>query len=235
MQTIRVSLIAFAIASLVTEDVSAQDKKISLQFLAIPKKTRPEPIELVVGEGKTIEVQTPGNELSPDYEVPSLSTIVVGKTILNEEGEPEFLVYGKANSIGTSKQIILLLRKGRENSDGFIVLPINGELTNFTGGSYLFFNASNLNVGGVIGDKKFALKPGQRSLLKPAPDHDNGICQVTLSYQRDEDWKTFKDTRWPTNKRYRSLIFFHRSVNSGRLTVSPVVEMLPYQEANTEG
>ena len=115
-----------------------------------------------------------------------------------------------------------------------MVLPIDGELANFRGGSYLFINASKLNVGGVIGDKKFALKPGQRRMLKPAPNHESGICQVTLSYQRKDKWKTFKDTRWSANKRYRSLVFFHQHPKSGRLSVSPIVDILPYQSSSAD-
>jgi len=228
MQTPRAALLAFAIAFVSMPAASAQDK-ISLQFLAFPKKAQPEPVELLIGENKTIEVEIPGNELSPTYKVSPLGSIVVGKTTANKEGEPVFEVYGKARSIAASKQIILLIRKGKEDSDGFVVLPLNGELGDFRGGSYLFINASNLNVGGVMGDTKFALKPGQRRLLKPAPDHEGDICQVTLAYQREDKWKTFKDTRWPTNERYRSLVFFHQDPESGRLGVSPIIDMLPYQ------
>ncbi len=228
MHTSRASLIVIAITSVVMTVASAQDK-ISLQFLAFPKKMNPEPVELLVGEGKTMEVQTPGNELSPTYQVTPLGSIVVGKTITNEEGEAEFQVYGKAKALGTSKQIILLIRKGKENSDGFVVLPINGELGDFGGGSYLFINASNLNMAGVIGDQKFALKPSQRRLLKPAPDHDENICQVTFAYQREDKWKTFKDTRWSANKSYRSLVFFYQNPKNGRLGVFPIVDILPFQ------
>ena len=225
--------ITLVITSIFMTNALAQDK-ISLQFLAFPKQLKPEPIELQIGEGKTIVVQTPGNELSPTYKMPRLGSIVVGKTTQNEEGDPVFQVYGKAKTIAASKQIILLLRKGRNNSDGFVVLPIDGELANFSGGSYLFINASKLNVGGVIGDKKFALKPGQRRMLKPAPNHESGICQVTLSYQRKDKWKTFKDTRWSANKRYRSLVFFHQNPKSGRLAVSPIVDILPYQSSSAD-
>lgn len=233
MPTIPAPLIAFAIASVWMTGAHAQEK-ISLQFLAFPKKIPPVPVELIVGENKTIEVQIPGNELSPEYKVPPLESIVVGKTSVNAEGKPVFEAYGKAKSIGTSKQIILLIRKGKENSDGFVVLPINGELANFTGGSYFFINASSLNVAGVIGDSKFALEPGQRHMLKPTPNFEGDICQVTFAYKREDKWKTFKDTRWPTNKRYRSLVFFHQDPESGRLGVSPIIDMLPYVASGTE-
>jgi len=220
------SLIVIAITSAMMTVASAQ--KTTLQFLAFPKQLRPEPVELLIGDDKTIEVQTPGNELSPAYEVPVLDSIVVGKSTTNDKGEPVFEVYGKAKSLGTSKQIILLMRKGKETRDGFVVLPINGDLGNFGGGSYLFINASALNVGGIIGDSKFALKPGQRNLLKPTPNFADEICQVTLAYQREDDWKTFKDTRWSANKAYRSLVFFYQNPQTGRLGVAPVVDILPY-------
>lgn len=220
----RAYFIIIAITSMLMTHAPAQGK-ISLQFLVLPKQIQPEPVELLIGEEKTMEVETPGNELSPTYKVSPLSSIVVGKTIQNEEGQSVFEVYGKAESISASRQIILLIRKGKDNSDGFVVLPLNGELANFSGGSFLFINASRLSVGGVIGDKKFGLKPGQQQLLKPAANHKNGICQVTLAYQREDKWKTFYDTRWPTNKKYRSLIFFHQDPATGRLGIAPIVDM----------
>lgn len=225
-------LLAFIIASMLVEGAHAQGMT-TLQFLGFPKMIRPEPVELLVGEGKTIEVQTPGNELSPSYKVTALDTIALGKTVTNADGKTAFQVYGQAKSAGTSKQIVLLMRKGKENSDGFVVIPINGELGDFRGGSYLFINASGLNVGGVIGEEKFALKPGQRQLLKPAPTFEDNICQVTLAYQREDKWKTFKDTRWSANESYRSLVFFHQDPLSGRLGVSPIIDLLPYQPSNT--
>ncbi len=232
MHIFRRSLLTCSVVSLLASGAEAQNK-VELQFLAFPKHQRPQPVELMVAEGETIEVQTPGNELSPVYKVSPLASIVVGKTTINDEGEKSFDVYGQAKSLGVSKQIILLIRKGAENSDGFVVLPINGELGDFAGGSYFFINASKLNVAGVIGDLKFALKPGQRRMIKPEPDFEDDICQVTFAYQRDDDWKTFKDTRWPTNERYRSMIFFHQDPESGRLGVAPVIDMLPYQSTGT--
>jgi hypothetical protein len=221
----RSHFIALATSFLLLANAPAQQEKISLQFLAFPKQMRPEPIELVVGEGKTIEVDTPGNELSSAYKVPPLSSVMVGKTTTDGEGEPVFEVYGKGKGISATKQIILLIRKGKESSDGFVVIPINAEQANFAGGSFLFINASALNVGGTIGDKKFALKPGQQKLVTPKADHEGDICQVTISYQRDEKWKTFYDTRWPANKTYRSLIFFHQDPETGRLGIAPIVDM----------
>lgn len=206
-----------------------EEQRITLQFLAFPKHSSLDPIELLVGEGKTIPIDIPGHELSPEYRVPRPPSIVVGITTKNAEGEPVFQVLGQAPALASKSQIILLLRKGPENSDGFVVLPIDGAMGNFAGGNYLFINASELAIGGIIGDKKFALKPGQKSLLKPAPTHKGGGCQITLSYQKDETdtkGRKFFDTRWSVSEKYRTLVFFYQDPESKKLGVAPVVDML---------
>lgn len=223
------ALVGYVMSSLPCAAQQQEEGTVSLQFLAFPKQLRPEPVELVVGERKTIRVETPGNELSPTYEMPRrVGAIVVGETIENDRGEDKFKTYGRAKLIDAKEQIILLVRKGKSNSDGFSILPLDGELANFNGGSYLFINASKLNVAGKIGDKQFKLKPGQREMLQPEATHAGGGCQVTLAYENDEKWKVFRDTRWSTNNRYRSLVFFLQDPNSGRLMVTPIVDLLPY-------
>lgn len=221
------TLLRIAAAAISIQFSHAQsDQQVSLQFLAFPKRLDPKPIELLVGDKKIIPIDIPGHELSPVYRANRLASIVVGLTTKNEKGEPVFQSLGNAPSIASPRQIILLIRKGESNSDGFVVIPIDGDLTKFTGGSYLFINASKIPVGGLIGDKKFALKPGQKSLLQPAPTHEGGGCQVTLSYQNNEKWEIFYDTRWSVNKRYRSLIFFYQDPETGSLGVAPIVDFL---------
>lgn len=204
----------------------AQENPLTLHFLAFPKQLKPEPVELLIGDGKTIKVETPGHELSPAYKVPSLSTIAVGKTEINEEGDSFFDVYGQAKPLGTKNQIILLIRKGPKSSDGFSVLPIDAVQSNFGGGSFFMMNASKLTVGGTLGKTKFGLKPGQRQLLEPEPSHEGNVCQVTLFYEREEGWKKFRDTRWSLSDKCRTLVFFYQDPESGRLGIAPIVDIL---------
>ena len=56
----------------------AQEQKISLKFLAFPQVEIPEQLELLTGKEESIEIETPGNELSQPYKVTALDTIVVG-------------------------------------------------------------------------------------------------------------------------------------------------------------
>jgi hypothetical protein len=220
-------ILRIAVAAIAIQFSRAQaEGELSLQFLAFPKQTDPAPIELLIGDGKTIPIEIPGHELSPVYKVSRLASIAVGLTTKNEKGAAVFQLLGKAPPLAASKQIILLLRKGENNSDGFVVLPIDGELAKFPGGNYLFINACKLAVGGKIGDKIFKLKPGQRDLIQPAATHEGGGCQVTLTYQDEEKWRIFYDTRWSVNKRYRSLIFFYQDPESGSVGVAPIVDFL---------
>lgn len=73
-----------------------EGESVTLQFLSFPRAINPEPIELVVGEGKTIKVETPSNELSPRYKIKLQSTWMVGETLVGTDGKPAFNVFGKA-------------------------------------------------------------------------------------------------------------------------------------------
>lgn len=206
--------------------VSAQEATVRMRFLAFPAVPEPEPVELVVGEGQTIKVDTPGNEMTAPYTVPKLGTIMVGKSGVNDQGKPFFQTYGQAAAIAAKDQIVLLLRKGDTNSDGFIVLPINGELGTFGGAHFYFINTSSFKIGGRIGDKTLQMNPGQRTMLKPAPDFPGGICQVSLAYLRDNEWKMFFDTRWPANEKTRALVFFYQNPKTGRLGIAPITDII---------
>jgi hypothetical protein len=210
----------------VSTSAIAQEKKMKLRFLLFPEQNKPEAIELLIGEKETIKIEAPSHELSGSYLVPPLSSIVVGKTLVNDEGKSEFQTYGQAKSVPATEQIILLLRKGRQSSDGFIVLPIAADLKDFGGASFLFINISKLRIGGLIGDKELDIKPGERKTLSPKPNFEAGICQVTLGYLKNDKFKKFFDTRWPANKNVRSLVIFYQNPQTGRIGMAPITDII---------
>lgn len=207
----------------------AQEGSTRVQFLAFPHQSDPEPLELLVGEHQSMKIHTPGNVLSQPYTVPALSAFVVGKMTRSAENKDVFEKYGSGTALPAKKQIVLLLRKGENQKDGFVVIPVDAMETNFKAASYLFINASNYSVGAVIGDQKFALKPTQRKLVQPKPNHQDDICQVTFSYLLGERWKTVYDTRWPANDKFRSIVFFFQNPETGRLGIAPIMDVLPYK------
>lgn len=206
---------------------AAQQQKVSLRFLAFPAQNPPIPIELLIGEQKTMEVDTPGHEFSAPYEVAAMSSIRLGKTIIDGDGKPTFQVYGQAKALAAPEQIILLLRKGREHGDGLVVLPIGADLGSFSGGSFYFINASSLSIRGTIGNMRIDLDPGKQKVLTPKPDFDGNVCQVTLSYLREDDYKSFYDTRWSASKDVRTLVIFYQNPQTGRLGIAPIMDIIP--------
>jgi hypothetical protein len=204
----------------------AQVEKVEMRFLSFPPQNESEPLELVVGKSETIEVDTPSHELSSTYRVTRLNTVTVGKTITDSEGKVIFQSYGQAKSIADKDQIILLLRKGKENSDGFVVIPISANMENFTGASFLFINTSNLVVKGTIGNQELDLSPGKMKILKPKPNFNDGICQVTLAYMHENKEKRFFDTRWPANKNVRSMVIFFQNPQTGRIGLAPITDII---------
>lgn len=217
--------IAFALLAFSPES-AAQERKLSLRFLAFPAQNPPGTVELLLGEGKTIEVEIPGHELSRRYEVPPLASIMVGETVADSEGKPAFKIHGQAKGIAAPEQIILLLRKGAAKGDGFVVLPIGADTGAFAGGSFLFINASDVVINGTIGNLALNISPGKMRTLAPKPDFAGDICQVTLSYLKEGKTKRFYDTRWPANKDVRALVIFYQNPQTGRLGIAPIMDII---------
>lgn len=146
-------------------------------------------------------------------------------TEAGEEGEPELI---------DVSEIIPLLEEEGFNSESLARLGNGGQLSHFDGGGFLFVNSSEMKVAIQMGEIRFELDPDQGKLLHPIASHKGGACQVTLSYQCDEDWKVFRKTRWMTSTRYRSLIYFHQDPGTKQIMVSPVVDVLPYEPSTAE-
>ncbi|HKK18033.1 MAG TPA: hypothetical protein VJ952_05055, partial [Opitutales bacterium] len=78
-----------------------ENESISLQFVTFPMIMEPEPVELMVGEEKTIPIVIPSNRLSPVYKAKKLNQWVVGKTVEAEDGSPEFKGYGQTPALAS--------------------------------------------------------------------------------------------------------------------------------------
>jgi len=228
MRVPRIAVATLILACALPCSLQAQNppQAIKMQFVCFPKQANIEPLELLLGR-ETLEIAAPGHEFSPEYKVPPLSQVVIGKTVQGEDGKPRFDVYGKAKGISSPDQLILLIRKGREPSDGFVVMPMDARGTSFPGGSFLFINASTKNVGCEIGDKAFALEPGKQNLVRPKATHEAGACQATFSFERqDKTAKKFYDTRWSTDESYRTMVFFFDLKD--KVGIQPIINVLPY-------
>jgi hypothetical protein len=104
------TILAAAVAFLSAAAPSnAQQAGVKMQFMTFPMTMEPLRVELLVGEGKTLELFVPSNELGPIVKVPPMASLVFGETVMGAEEKPEFKVYGKGKPIQAPKQLILLL------------------------------------------------------------------------------------------------------------------------------
>lgn len=201
---------------------AAQDGVVSLQFVSFPKSIDPKPVELLLGDGQTLKVAIPSNELSPSYKVKRLSDWAVGESSTDKDGKPAFKVFGKAPALGSSKQLILLIRKGQNHSDGIEVTPIDYDVAKFGGGRFLFLNAAKVDIAGVIGGEKFVVKPGEHMIIKPKADKaDNGsgrgLANTALYFRKGEETKPFFSSVWAINDKLSALVFFYHDAQTGNL------------------
>jgi hypothetical protein len=228
---IRMALLAtFALIFTLPCLAQKPDDVVTLQFVSFPKSIDPKPVELLLGEGKTLEVKIPTNALSGEYKVKRLDQWVFGKSTVKENDKISFETYGQAHALGSPKQIILLVRKGAENADGMEIIPIENNAENFGGGIFFFMNAATVDIAGIIGDKKFALKPGKFTTVTPKikkPNPESKTIQTQLFFRKNHEPKPFFSSIWPLDEKARSMIFFYHDPHTKRLRMHTIRDFLP--------
>lgn len=208
---------------------SAQEgAKVSLEFVCFPRASDAEPLQLLTGDAKAIEIETPSNEVSKAHMVQARSTWVLGKMITGDDGKQKFEVYGKTKALASSKQLLVLLRKGATNADGFEIIALDSQKIKFGGEKFLFLNTSKVAIAGKIGKQSIALKPGSHSMIKPKPDRGvrKNLCHVSFAYLRNKEWKIFSSTTWPVHKNARALVFFYQDPTTKRLRLHAIRDFM---------
>ncbi|MEM9280562.1 MAG: hypothetical protein AAGA96_01940 [Verrucomicrobiota bacterium] len=208
---------------LTSSDSAPKAGVVTLQFLSFPKDLDPQPIKLLVGDSDVIEVEIPSNELSKAYKVTRMSKWSVGESSIDESGEPVFKTYGQAKALDSPKQLLILVRKGEDNADGFDVIPIDSRISKFGGGSVFIMNAAELDINGLVGDEEFELAPGKTTIIKPKPDPEKKhLCHAALYYKKDEKPKGFFSAMWPLQEQARGLVFVFNDPDNSRLRLHSI-------------
>jgi hypothetical protein len=214
--------------------IAQQAEQVTLRFISFPKSSNPQPVELAVGDGKTLEVKIPTNALSEPYKVPRLSTWAVGKLepAKNADTIPVFTSYGSAPALASANQIILLIRNGRENADGMRVVPLDNNTRNFGGGQFFFMNASKVDIAGMLGGTQFVLKPGKHTIIEPKEVNrrEGGGSESFFTefyFRKETEARPFFSSTWPANKRARSMVFFYHDTTNERLRMHTIRDYIP--------
>lgn len=206
---------------------AAQDGgSVTVRFLSFPKALDPKPVELVVGEHKTIKVEIPSNELSPPYKVPQAGAWVLGETTAGSDGKQTFHEWGRAKALASPAQLVLLVRKGKENADGFEVIPVDNRTASFGGGKFLFMNAARVDIAGNIGEQKFVLKPGRHAIIEPKARPGAHTFQTELWFRKDDAARPFFSSQWPVSDKARALVFFYHDPAGERLRLHTIREFV---------
>jgi hypothetical protein len=216
-------LLFYVIASCIS--AHAQTPAVNVRFVSFPKAASPEPIELLIGVEKTMLVEIPTNSISKTYQVPVLSTWALGKSSRDEEGKFIFQAYGKGQSIGVEDQIILIIRTGQNDSDGLEITAIKSNDKGLSGGKYLMFNASKVDIAGTVGTAKFSLKPNKYELIAPEPTtthEDRKYCFTKAYFRIGEEVQPFFSSTWRFSERARTMVFFYHDPNSKQLRIHTI-------------
>jgi hypothetical protein len=208
---------------------SGQENDVSIQFVAFPIIVDAEPVELLLADGKTITVELPTNRLSPIYKVKPMTQWALGKSSKDDEGEFVFETYGKAPSITSTNQLILVLRDGAKDSDGLKLIPMDNSIVNFGGGKYLFMNAATVDIAVEIGDVKARLEASQHKMIQPKPSKSEGKRKylfVNLYFRKGKEAVPFYDSTWRYSENARCMVFFYHDPNTQQLRTHTIRDYL---------
>lgn len=200
--------------------------KVSLRFLSFPKSMVPVKIELRFAEGKSVAIEAPSNEFSQPLNVAPAGVWSVGETVEGPDGKPAFKEYGRTEAPASPEQMLLLVRKGDENADGFDLVALDGRANNFGGGKFLFMNAAKVDVAGTVGEEKFVVKPGQHMILKPKTEDGKRTAHAMFYFRKDDEARPFFSSRWPVNDRARSMVFFYHDPGTTHLRMHTIRDFL---------
>lgn len=227
-------LIPLTLLALTLPLTAQEGEEVTLRFLSFPKSNSPQPVELLIGDGETLEVKIPTNALSQPYKVKRLSTWAVGEMepAESEEKPPSFTSYGSAPALASNNQLILLIRDGKENSDGMRVIPMDNNTSRFGGGQFFFMNASKVDIAGDLGGTRFALKPGKHTIIEPKEMNQRegaGANQffTEFFFRKEEAARPFFSSNWPANEKARSMVFFYHDTHNERLRMHTIRDYVP--------
>jgi hypothetical protein len=233
-ETMKPSLVsAFIFVLLANLGFAQQEKEqVTLQFVTFPKWTTREPIQMVIGEGETLEFTAPSNSFSKEYQVPKMDNWVFGKMKADEKGKQVFETFGQGKSLDSKKQLILLIRVGKEAKDGLKVVALDAQLNQFGGGEFFYYNASTFDIAGAMGKSKFLLKPGEYKIIKPKSEDIDvkegySFVQTVHLYRKEDQSDPFFNSTWHVNPKARSMVFFYQDNVAKRLKMHTLQDFLP--------
>lgn len=222
-------LIAASTVCALVHCAAQEAEQVKVRFVSFPRSDDPKPVELLVGDKQTIPVDLPTNIISQPHSIRKPSAWTIGKTITDDKGQSTFKVFGTAPAIDATEQIVLCIRKGKTDEEGFTLIPLDGRGNGFGGGKYIFFNASKVDIACKIGDATAVVKPLDHKLVEPKPDeviNEREMLFVYLYFRRETEATPFYSSSWRYSKNARTMVFLFHDNDSTALKLHVIRDYL---------
>jgi hypothetical protein len=222
-------LILITVTQSLCAQAAAQDSAegVTLRFVTFPKTSKAQTFTLFAGKDgpKTIEVSS--NAISQPLTMPQLREWMIGEAIPSaNKNEPNFKVWGKTKSLGSKRQLIIVIRKGSSPSDGVHLIAINDQQKGFKLGENLILNASSRKIGGIVGGQKFGISSGSHKIIEPKANKTGRYFHAKFFYEKDGKAKGFYSSNWPFSKNSRVMSFIYSDPNTKQLRFHTVRDFL---------
>lgn len=221
-----IALFAMIIMGMSTAHAQNNDEEVRVRFLSFPIGAEPVETMLKGAGGQVIEIEAPSNEFSAPVKMIASSAWAVGETVTDDAGVISFKEYGRTLAPASPDQMLLLIRKGDKNEDGFDVVALDGRVRGFGGGKFLFMNAAKIDIAGVAGGEKFMVRPGNHTIIEPKAEEGRRTFHAEFFFRKDNEPRPFFSSKWPVSQAARALIFFYHDPESRHIRMHTIRDFM---------
>jgi len=220
-----ISSLLIALLLPVIPSAAQEERQVKLQFVTFPAYSGEKPLELYSGEGESIPIELPSTALSRVYTLKGVSSCILGQTETDDEGNSKFTKFGGGPLLNSDEQVILVLRKGGDASEGLTLIPFSNDASGFTGGRYLMMNASTVDIAGQLGTDKFLISPNKHTLLAPKPSRAEGdrkYLNIKIFFRKGDTTQNFYSNIWRYSDRARNMVFIYHDPHTKQLRTQTI-------------
>lgn len=224
LSTIAFLLLGLLLPALAPLAAAQQAKQVSVQFLSVPVSAEPRKARLRVGDKATIEVQMPGNELSPVYQVERRKNWELVKA--DAQAGADAAILASAPMREGNRQLIVVVFTDPGDDRKVELIPMDHAPA---GSTFRFVNATRMEITGELDIERFSAEPGDHALVAPEASEDRGgrpFCNVALHYIRDEKKVGFYNNKWRMHPLTHSIVILHHEAADDKIRMAVIREFL---------
>jgi hypothetical protein len=122
------------------------------------------------------------------------------------------------------KDLLLLFVPG---PGGYEVLKVHAPVSRLGGGDCFMVNACPSELAIQYGKQKpISVSSAGSATLKSPAGKEYEMLPVVIAEKKDEKWEPVRSERWPSDPRFRTILFAYKSPSSGSLEIHAVPERI---------